>query len=314
MRVDAKLRAITENGSTNERFRVSRVKDPNGPEIDLSNALNVSLTWMGNATGPGVGSSYDYSAYTGSTQYTTPTIVATIPANKRWVDITVNPEDDAAPEWTYYPEDDTSYPWEEVSLTALPGTEYGLHTHHYDNTKIKDDDAASGPKVTVTAPDDQAVEGVSDSGYFRFTRDATTGSLTVKFTFSGTASFNVDYTLPTTVTFDDGVGTVDSPVTPALDSQTEDPPEKIRLTLQDGAGYRVGDPQAANVFIDDTPPGQPFVSLTYFADDTGTSDTDRVTKDDVPTVGGSATVGSTVTVSHALQGTSAWVEDGLAYP
>jgi subtilisin family serine protease/peptidase E len=112
-------------------------------------------------------------------------------------------------------------------------------------------DAISLPTVTVVAADNAAAEP-SNVGRFVFTRTGpTTGSLTVNFTMSGTATSGSDYTaLGTTIVFPVGSSTATNTVTPVDDAVVE-ATETVILTLAANAAYTVGSPSSATVNIAD---------------------------------------------------------------
>ena len=104
--------------------------------------------------------------------------------------------------------------------------------------------------LDVAATDASADETGLDPAVFTITRNGSTdGTLTVTLDWSGTASFGVDYSVSvtggtlssdgTTLTIDDGVGTVELTVTPLADDLSE-ADEDIVLTILPDADYGLG--------------------------------------------------------------------------
>ena len=170
------------------------------------------------------------------------------------------------------------------------------------------------PSVTVSATDASAAEAGPNPGAFTFTRSgSTTSSLTVAYTFGGTATAGGDFTGATasgTITFPAGSATALLTITPVDDAAVEGN-ETAVLTLAAGSGYAVGSPSAATVTIadnDTTPPTGPVVTITA---------TDPQAAESGAAGGGMFTVsrtGSTttaLTVSYTVGGTAA--TDGSDY-
>ena len=87
------------------------------------------------------------------------------------------------------------------------------------------------------------------SGQVRFTRDDTTGSLSVNFSLGGTATSGTDYATPISpVYFMPGTATVDMFVGTYGDSDSE-PTETVVVTVTSGTGYTIGSPAAATINI-----------------------------------------------------------------
>jgi hypothetical protein len=118
--------------------------------------------------------------------------------------------------------------------------------------------------VTVTAPDDAAMEG-ADTGSFRVTRTGTAtqlaAPLSVSFTLAGGAGAADYAAFPPTVNFLANEAYVDLSVTPANDG-VEESPESVVLSLSTGSGYQLGSPASASVTIADAPPPPQVVSVT----------------------------------------------------
>jgi hypothetical protein len=101
--------------------------------------------------------------------------------------------------------------------------------------------------VTAAALVSSLTEGDAGTPSFRFTRDNTSGILTVNMSWSGSAAGGgTDYsTYPTTVIFGAGSSTADVGVTPVNDS-TSEPTETITCTITSGS-YTIGDPSSATI-------------------------------------------------------------------
>ncbi|MCC7376549.1 MAG: S8 family serine peptidase, partial [Verrucomicrobiales bacterium] len=112
-------------------------------------------------------------------------------------------------------------------------------------------DAIPIPTVTVVAADNAAAEP-SNTGRFVFTRTGpTTGSLTVNFAVTGTATSGGDYTaLGTSIVIPVGSATATNTVTP-IDDAVSEPTETVILTLAANAAYTVGSPSSATVNLAD---------------------------------------------------------------
>ncbi len=122
------------------------------------------------------------------------------------------------------------------------------------------------PTVTMTTLDERAWEnGPDKTGSFRVTRSGTSidvnSPLTVFYTTSslaGDALLNVDYTLSSvgSVTIPAGQMSADVIVTAIYDNIDEGGSEKAKINLSSNAGYTVGSPSGAVIFIyDGTQPG-----------------------------------------------------------
>jgi hypothetical protein len=172
----------------------------------------------------------------------------TIPAGATSAALTVYPVDDTEVEGT-----------ENVILTILSDTAYTVGSPNSATATIADNDSGSTlPVVTVAATDASAAEAGLNPGVFTITRNgATTVTLTVNFTLSGTASGSDYAALGTTVTLPIGVASSTVVVTPVDDSAVEST-ETVVLTLSSSSTYTVGSPNSATVTIVDndstTPP------------------------------------------------------------
>jgi len=106
------------------------------------------------------------------------------------------------------------------------------------------------PQVTVAATDNVATEKGLTTGTFTFYRGgATTGSLTVSYQVTGTATAGKDYkALGTRITFPVGKSQVTKTLVPLQDTLVE-AAETIILTLQPSPLYAVGKPASAKIIL-----------------------------------------------------------------
>ena len=208
----------SETGADTATFRLTR----SGSATLLALPLTVSFTLTGVAIN--------------GTDYANVPLTATFLAGQPTVDVVVTPLVDATTEGS-----------ESVILTLTGAAPYELGSPESGTVTITD---TSSPLVSVTPFDSTASEGGSDFGTFRFARTGSTAaSLTVTFTVTGTATNDTDYqSLPVTVTFGAGQGTVDLFVMPLTDGDAEGSETAI-VTVTDGATYDVGAPAAATVTI-----------------------------------------------------------------
>ncbi|MFN0066437.1 MAG: Calx-beta domain-containing protein [Limisphaerales bacterium] len=120
---------------------------------------------------------------------------------------------------------------------------------------------AQTPTVTVSAPDNEAVEG-GEGGQFRITRSPTSGALTVIYRFSGTARHQGDFIASGgSVTIPSGQAGVNIDLTTINDAFREDDELAVLELLPDPA-YQIGEPgQAAVAIQDDDGGAQPAVGF-----------------------------------------------------
>jgi hypothetical protein len=191
---------------------------------NTTNPLDVTITITGTATG--------------GTDYTpTLTTPVTIPAGSTFVEIGIDPVDDADVEGA-----------ETAILTVVDTAAYDLGANTSATVTIADNDV---PTVTISPKGPPAAEA-GIVGTFTITRTgSTTGILNVSYTISGTAT-GADYnpTLTGTVTIPDGFASIDLIFAPVDDAVVEGT-ETVILTLASGAGYTVGTPDAATITITD---------------------------------------------------------------
>jgi Calx-beta domain/Kelch motif len=114
-------------------------------------------------------------------------------------------------------------------------------------TIVNDDTDIS---VVLLSPQRVFEDGAPNLVY-RFTRSGvTTGSLTISYSFSGSATNGTDYTFsPATITFPAGVTMVDLTVNPTPDTIYE-LNETVTVTINSGSGYSIGTPSSDTGFID----------------------------------------------------------------
>jgi len=149
---------------------------------------------------------------------------------------------------------------ESVVLRLQSGTgsggSYAVGSASSASVSITDNDATATINVSAT----QNAAEPSQSGYFTFTRDVTSGSLTVYYSIDQTAStatHGSDYTGPATsgsVTFSAGSASVTLDVIPEDDYSVEGT-ESVALRLQagtqSGGSYALGQSSSATVLISD---------------------------------------------------------------
>ena len=124
-----------------------------------------------------------------------------------------------------------------------------------DSLVIADNEAPppDPPNVWVEATDANALEAGShgaETGEFTVYRDQGEGSLTVEFDLTGTATEGTDYEslTPHEVTFEDGQ-TKKIVVVTAIDDDLEEGSEDVILTLLEGVGYTIANPDSDTVTI-----------------------------------------------------------------
>ncbi len=128
--------------------------------------------------------------------------------------------------------------WEEIDAVQLQGWT-----------------AAPRPTVTVTASDPSAAEAGTDPGAFTVRRaGSTSGSLSVRYAITGTATAGSDYTaLAGSVTIVAGSESATITLTPIDDALVEGD-ETVVLTLNADPAYAAGSPDTATVTIADNDP------------------------------------------------------------
>ncbi len=258
--ISATDNAAAESGTpatSTGTFRISRTGDTTNP-------VTVFFTRGGTAI-----FGNDYSASVGGVNLAVSSVV--IPAGQTFVDIAINPLEDAAPEVT-----------ETVILTLSVGTTYTLDPVANNRTatvNLSDNE----PVVSVTALDATSAESgnpPTETGTFRISRTGGTANpLTVFFTRAGTAILNSDYTFSVgganlaalSVVIPAGAASVDIVVNP-VDNATPEPTETVILTVVANALYHL-DPDPADltatVTIADDEPTVSIAALDAVAGESG---------------------------------------------
>lgn len=188
----------------------------------------------------------DYSSTaSGYSDYSAPysTGSVTFAAGASSVTLNVIPIDDSVPE-----QDET------VVLRIESGAGYICGASSSASLLILDDDSST-VTATVNVFGTQDASEPYQSGYYTFTRDIATNSLTVYYWLdtAGSTAGSSDYYSPSnsgSVTFSPGQSSVTLPVAPADDSQPESN-ETLILRLGSGSGYIAGASSAATVLIHD---------------------------------------------------------------
>ena len=186
--------------------------------------LTAYYTQTGTAT-----SGTDFSALSGSVVFANGQALATV---------TITPIDDAIADAN-----------ETVTLTLSSNSSYTVGASASDTVTIADNE----PFVTVTA----SIPTVSESGgvgRFVISRSTSTGSFTVYYACTGTATGGADYVaISGTVVMVNGQSSANVTVTP-LDDGIAEGNETVVLTLSSRSTYNVGTPGSATVTITDNEP------------------------------------------------------------
>ncbi len=113
--------------------------------------------------------------------------------------------------------------------------------------------AVRAQTVTITALDSSAAESGLFPGAYWIERAGATGSpLTVNLSYSGSGVAGRDYeALPASVVIPAGEAGCELTLRPVNDPDVEPGPDTVTATVQPGAGYAVGSPASADVFIED---------------------------------------------------------------
>ncbi|MDX1744588.1 MAG: metallophosphoesterase, partial [Halobacteriales archaeon] len=264
-------------------FRLSR------PE-PFDEALTVDYSVGGTATG---GS--DYVGLSGS---------AEIPFGEGFVDVVVDPLDDAEIEGS-----------ETVVLTVLDGAGYTAGSPDTATVTILDDET---PTISIASTDDLAIEGAdpANDAVFTFTRTGPTDqALVVEYATGGDATSGSDYPmLSGSVEIPSGSSSAPVVVSP-LDDIYSEPSETVTMSVLSGTGYAVGEPSSASATIIDNDPIEDVRIDSSFDDaEEGSDGSVNLTSSDLELVhdmtDGDQTVGLRFVV-NASQGatiTSAWIQ------
>ncbi|MEI6085282.1 MAG: Calx-beta domain-containing protein [Verrucomicrobiota bacterium] len=210
----------TETAGDTGQFLITRSGSQGG-------TITVNYTMTGTAI-----NGVDYSSLSGTVTLgpsTTAPVTTTI---------TVTPIDDALAEGD-----------ETVILNILPDPTYAVDIASNATISIRDNEV---PTVSVTASNLVAFESsTTTTNRFYFWRSSTTGTLTVNYSVSGTASNGVDYTtLPGSVTFAAGSATAAASFTTIQDALAEGN-EKIILSLLPDPAYGLSIANTAIMMLND---------------------------------------------------------------
>jgi len=139
------------------------------------------------------------------------------------------------------------YSVQAVALNNSSGTFYFADTF---NQTIRAGTLFTFPTLTLTATQPNATVFGPTPGQFTVTRTgATTSSLTIDYSTSGTAVGGTDYTaLPGSITIPSGASSATITVNPISDPSAASSPT-LQLTLTGNNGYTIGSPSAATVTI-----------------------------------------------------------------
>jgi len=125
----------------------------------------------------------------------------------------------------------------------------GVQYIDFDNAAIAVGTAS--PTVNVTATDPSAAEQAVNTGTFTITRTTSTGTLTVYYAVSGTATSGTDYSaLGGSVVIANGQTSATVTITP-IDDTAAEADETVTLTLSTNATYTIGTNDNATVTISD---------------------------------------------------------------
>lgn len=229
----------SEEGELPALFRLRRT----GSVIDNSDPLPVRVQISGTAE---FGNDYIIRNLTSNEIYSGggSQFVITIPANQEYVDLQIVPNDDQRVEGI-----------ETLTLQVLPDDArvYSLGTTTSATARIDDDDTIT--VVTVTAPDNIAIEGDwMNPAYFQINRSggSVDDDLVVRLAWSGSAIMWSDYevTEPIEAIIPAGEYSVDIWVLPMNDNLVEGT-ETVTLTIVPEGTYQVGSQASATISIVD---------------------------------------------------------------
>ena len=272
--------SVSEDGATNLTYTVTR-------SLNLSSATTVNITTGGTATS--------------GTDYSGGVATVTIPAGATTATITIDPTVDGTVE-----ADET------VTLTVAAGTGYSVGAPSSATATILNDDV---PTATITvSPANVAEDGAPNLVYTVTLNQANPSAATsIGYTIGGTATNGTDYaTISSPLVIPAGSTTGTLSVNPTADATIE-ADETVTLTLNAGAGYTVGVPNAATgTILNDDLPNLSINDVTLNEGNAGTTNaTFTVSLSapagpggvsfDIATANGSAT-GGTDYVSQSLTG------------
>lgn len=207
--------SASESGSDGAAFVLTRSGDTTGD-------LLVVYTMSGTAS-----NGVDYTLLSGS---------VTIPAGSPSVGLSVTPVDDSVAETS-----------ETIILSVIGGTNYSAGIPGSATANLRDNEA---PQLFLTALQTQMYERIArDYVSFRITRRGDTNvEVTANLVYSGSATNNLDFTGPLTVTIP--AGTVNQSFTNSpLDDSLLEGSETFTVAITNGAGYTVATNNSATATI-----------------------------------------------------------------
>lgn len=219
-------------------------------------ATNGTFTFQSNGTFTGnVIIRYTLSGTaTSGVDYTAPSGQVSINGNgSNTATVTIPIVNDALPEDT-----------ETIVLKITPDPAYVVYNDGTASMRLKDDDSTG---IAVSTHSTVPAEPSTASSFY-LSREGTTGSLTINYTITGTATNGVDYqTVSGTATIADAQSGVDVPITPIDDALVEGS-ETITLTLAPGTGYGA-EVSSATLYLTDNDSSA--MASVGFASATGTT-------------------------------------------
>ncbi|MFN9738394.1 MAG: beta strand repeat-containing protein [Pseudomonadota bacterium] len=230
--------SVSEDGATNLTYVVTR-------SLSIASLTTVNITISGTATS--------------GTDYTGGVATVVIPAGATTATFTVDPTVDGTVE-----ADET------VTMTVAAGTGYTVGVPASATGTILNDDV---PSATISvSPADVAEDGAPNLIYTVTLNQASFSALNVGYTIGGTASNGTDYATiaaPLAIPAGNTTGTIT--VNPTADATIETN-ETVTLTLNAGAGYTVGVPNAATgTILNDDLPNLVIDDVTANEGDAGTT-------------------------------------------
>ncbi len=230
--------SVSEDGATNLTYVVTR-------SLSIASLTTVNITISGTATS--------------GTDYTGGVATVVIPAGATTATFTVDPTVDGTVE-----ADET------VTMTVAAGTGYTVGVPASATGTILNDDV---PSATISvSPADVAEDGAPNLTYTVTLNQASFSALNVGYTIGGTAINGTDYATiaaPLAIPAGNTTGTIT--VNPTADATIETN-ETVTLTLNAGAGYTVGVPNAATgTILNDDLPNLVIDDVTANEGDAGTT-------------------------------------------
>ncbi|MEP6662196.1 MAG: Calx-beta domain-containing protein [Verrucomicrobiota bacterium] len=228
----------SETGPAPGNFRVTRSGSTNAN-------LQVNFQITGTASAPA-----DYGSLGNS---------VVIPAGVAFVDLPVVPVNDQTVEYAETVQ---------INLLTAPGAK--IVSPNVATVTITDNDLNTLPTVTVTSTNRPAAVEGGGNGEFVFTRNGTSGVLTVYFSITGTASSGVDFLpLGTNIVIANGQSSATLPVT-AIDDGSIEGEETVVLALTVRDTYLTAFPSSATVLVQDNDQRVWVDANDFFAAEPGT--------------------------------------------